>query len=208
MEAIMSIVEKSAEQFVQFYYGNFDGQRTTLPNLYRDKSTILWNGNALSGAQKFSELLAVIPQSIHEIDVYNCQPITATVNAQGTCGILINVTGSVKFDDGSAIKSFSEVFMLMPDEEQTNNYFVQSQNFRCSRSEACDAFYGCRRLEDLRRNLTTHPLGVHKVVVDRFLLTAYSVVSPESATVRSRLELALSSNPLQSEATTSTAGVE
>ncbi|KAL0085986.1 hypothetical protein F4703DRAFT_1852553 [Phycomyces blakesleeanus] len=34
------------------------------------------------------------------------------------------------------------------------------------------------------------------------------VVSPESATVRSGLELALSSNPLQSEATTSTAGVE
>ncbi|KAI9010867.1 hypothetical protein CLU79DRAFT_839437 [Phycomyces nitens] len=130
MEVIMSIADKSAEQFVEFYYRAFDGQRTALANLYRDTSTILWNGNALSGAQQYSELLARVPQSKHEIDVYDCQPIPATMHAQGTCGILINVAGSVNFDDGSAIKLFSEIFMLMPDEGQANTYFVQSQNFR------------------------------------------------------------------------------
>ncbi|KAF7726773.1 NTF2- export protein 2 [Apophysomyces ossiformis] len=130
MDVVIGIAEKSTEQFVQFFYGNYDKQRSALGNLYRDNSAILWNGNAFSGAQQYSEFLGRLPVSQHEIDVYDCQPIAATMNAQGTCGVLINVTGSVKYGDSPSKRTFSQTFILMPDETQAGNYYVQSDNFR------------------------------------------------------------------------------
>ncbi|KAI8367578.1 uncharacterized protein BYT42DRAFT_608266 [Radiomyces spectabilis] len=130
MDVVVSIAEKSTEQFVRLFYENYDKQRNMLGNLYRDNSAILWNGNAFSGAHQYSEFLARLPVSHHEIDVYDCQPIAATLNAQGACGILINVTGSVKYGDHPIKKPFSQTFILMPDENQASNYYVQSDNFR------------------------------------------------------------------------------
>lgn len=68
--------------------------------------------------------------SHHEVDVYDCQPISATMNAQGTCGILINITGTVKYGDNPLKRNFAQTFILMPDEKQIGNYYVQSDNFR------------------------------------------------------------------------------
>ncbi|KAI7871201.1 hypothetical protein BDF14DRAFT_1878586 [Spinellus fusiger] len=130
MELVMTIAEKSTEQFVQFYYGNYDEQRSALANLYRDTSAILWNGNAFSGGQQYSEMLARFPRSRHEIDVYDCHPIAETVNAQGICGMMIGISGTVKFGENPTKKLFHESFVLMPDEGQAGNYYVQSQNFR------------------------------------------------------------------------------
>ncbi|ORX52473.1 nuclear transport factor 2 [Hesseltinella vesiculosa] len=125
-----SIAEKSTEQFVQFYYPNYDKQRSSLGSLYRDGSAILWNGNAFSGVQQYSEFLGRLPASQHDIDVYDCQPLSAMANAQGATGILINVTGTVKYGDHPAKKNFSQAFILAPDEVQAGNYYVQSENFR------------------------------------------------------------------------------
>ncbi|KAL1936056.1 hypothetical protein VTP01DRAFT_190 [Rhizomucor pusillus] len=127
---VVTVAERSTEQFVQIFYQNYDTQRSALGNLYRENSAILWNGNAFSGAMQFSEFLSQLPISQHEVDVYDCQPIAATMNAQGTCGILINVTGSVKYGDSPGKKTFSQTFILMPDENQANNYYIQSDNFR------------------------------------------------------------------------------
>ncbi|CAO3672862.1 unnamed protein product [Rhizopus stolonifer] len=129
MEAI-NVAEKSTEQFIQFFYLNYDTQRQNLGNLYRDSSAILWNGNAFSGAQQYSEFLGRLPMSQHEVGVYDCQPIFATMNAQGACEILINIAGTVKYGDNPSKRSFSQTFILMPDEKQAGNYFVQSDNFR------------------------------------------------------------------------------
>lgn len=60
------------------------------------------------------------------------------MNAQGTCGILINVTGSVKYGDSPGKKTFSQTFILMPDENQANNYYIQSDNFRQVKYQAWD----------------------------------------------------------------------
>lgn len=68
--------------------------------------------------------------SHHEVDVYDCHPLTATMNAQGSCGILINITGTVKYGDNPSKRTFSQTFILMPDEKQVGNYYVQSDNFR------------------------------------------------------------------------------
>lgn len=54
----------------------------------------------------------------------------ATMNPQGTCGILINVTGMVKYENSPGKQSFSQTFMLVPDQNQATNYFIQSDNFR------------------------------------------------------------------------------
>lgn len=51
-------------------------------------------------------------------------------NSQGTTGILINVTGSVKYGDHPNKRTFSQSFILMPDEVTAGNYYVQSDNFR------------------------------------------------------------------------------
>lgn len=99
-------------------------------NLYRDSSAILWNGNAFSGAQQYSEFLGRLPMSQHEVGVYDCQPIFATMNAQGACEILINIAGTVKYGDNPSKRNFSQTFILKPDEKQAGNYFVQSDNFR------------------------------------------------------------------------------
>lgn len=52
------------------------------------------------------------------------------MNPQGTCGILINVTGMVKYENSPGKQSFSQTFMLVPDQNQATNYFIQSDNFR------------------------------------------------------------------------------
>lgn len=87
-------------------------------------------GNAFSGAQQYSEFLGRLPMSHHEVDAYDCHPLPATINAQGACGILINTTGSVKYGDNPSKRTFSQTFILMPDEKQAGNYYVQSDNFR------------------------------------------------------------------------------
>ncbi|KAG1442161.1 hypothetical protein G6F56_011185 [Rhizopus delemar] len=120
MEAI-NVAEKSTEQFIQFFYLNYDTQHS---------SAILWNGNAFSGAQQYSEFLGRLPMSQHEVGVYDCQPIFATMNAQGACEILINIAGTVKYGDNPSKRNFSQTFILKPDEKQAGNYFVQSDNFR------------------------------------------------------------------------------
>ncbi|KAI8073834.1 hypothetical protein BC940DRAFT_289326 [Gongronella butleri] len=129
MDAV-GIAEKSTEQFVQFFYNNYDSQRSSLGSLYRDGSAILWNGNAFSGAQQYSEFLGRLPASQHELDVYDCQPLAALTNAQGVTGILITVSGTVKYGDHPAKKNFSQTFILAPDDVQVGNYYVQSENFR------------------------------------------------------------------------------
>ncbi|KAI8882754.1 NTF2-like protein [Backusella circina FSU 941] len=127
---IIVVAEKSTEQFIQFFYPNYDSQRQNLGSLYRDNSRILWNGNDFSGPQEFSQFLGRLPMSHHEVDVYNCHPLPATMNAQGACGIMITVTGTVKYGDNPAKRTFSQTFILMPDENQAGNYYVESDNFR------------------------------------------------------------------------------
>ncbi|KAI8990345.1 hypothetical protein BDB01DRAFT_781030 [Pilobolus umbonatus] len=130
MEVVINIAEKSSEQFVQFFYSNYDKQRQNLGNLYSNESAILWNGTAFAGGLQYSEFLARLPLSQHEVDVYDCHPIPASMNAQGVCGILITVTGTVKYSNNPVKRTFAQTFILMPDEKQAGNYYVQSDNFR------------------------------------------------------------------------------
>ncbi|KAI9484807.1 nuclear transport factor 2 [Zychaea mexicana] len=127
---LVNIAESSSAQFVQLFYQNYDNQRNLLGNLYREDSAIVWNGNAIAGASQFSEFLSRLPASQHEVAAYDCQPIAATMNAQGACGILINVHGDVKYGDSPGKKSFSQTFTLMPVEGQATSFFIQSDVFR------------------------------------------------------------------------------
>lgn len=52
------------------------------------------------------------------------------MNQQGTCGILVNAFGTVKYGDNPEKRKFSQTFILMPDENQSGNFYVQSDNFR------------------------------------------------------------------------------
>ncbi|KAG2220976.1 hypothetical protein INT45_006509 [Circinella minor] len=126
----INLAEQSSEQFIKLFYQNYDTQRNLLGNLYREDSAVVWNGNAVSGLQQLSEFLSRLPASQHEIIAYDCQPIAATMNTQGVCGILINVHGDVKYGDSPGKKSFSQTITLMPVEGQGTNYFIQSDIFR------------------------------------------------------------------------------
>jgi NTF2-related export protein 1/2 len=59
-----------------------------------------------------------------------CFSNLAMTNTQGATGILINVTGTVKYGDHPNKRTFSQIFILAPDEIQAGNYYVQSDNFR------------------------------------------------------------------------------
>jgi NTF2-related export protein 1/2 len=96
----------------------------------KQKLTLFISGNGFLGPQGFSQFLGQLPMSHHEIDVYNSHPLPSTMNAQGVCGILITVTGTVKYGDNPSKRTFSQSFILMPDEKQAGNYYIESDNFR------------------------------------------------------------------------------
>jgi hypothetical protein len=85
-------------------------------------------GNALN-PQGYFDFLGQLPASQHERHVHDCQPIPATMNARGRCGILINTSGTVRYG-GAPKRNFSQTFLLMPNDTDEISYYIQSDNFR------------------------------------------------------------------------------
>ena len=74
----------AAETFVTAYYAAADSPQRSqlLPSLYLPTSSIAWNGNPISGAAQFAQLLDAQPGSQHEIQSFDCHPL-GTMSASG-----------------------------------------------------------------------------------------------------------------------------
>merc|ERR1739838_370383 len=108
------------------YYQLFDSnQRQSLASLYRDKSTLSFEGTQFTGAQKITEKLTNLQftSSTHQIknmvvhpsgwDKYN--------------GLLVVVTGDLKVDGGDNALKFSQIFNLI---QEGTSWWVYDDVFR------------------------------------------------------------------------------
>ncbi|KAG2183538.1 hypothetical protein INT43_006544 [Umbelopsis isabellina] len=101
-----------------------------LQRFYREDSAILWNGNAFPGIAQYNDFLSNLPSTSHEVQSFDCHPIPATMNSQGACGILVSVSGTLKYGDSPVKRLFSHAFMLIPDIEKSGTFYIQSENLR------------------------------------------------------------------------------
>ncbi|EXJ94511.1 nuclear transport factor 2 [Capronia coronata CBS 617.96] len=111
------------EQFVEFYYKTFDGDRAQLAALYRNNSMLTFEKDPFQGTQSILEKLTNLPfaKVQHRVDTTDAQP------SNETGGILVMVTGALMVDDQPQPMSYVQVFNLLPD---AGSYYVQNDVFR------------------------------------------------------------------------------
>lgn len=116
-----------AQQFTQFYYNQFDSDRSQLGNLYRDESMLTFETSQLQGTKNIVEKLVSLPfQKVgHRITTLDAQP--ASPNGD----VLVMITGDLLIDDEQNPQRFSQVFHLIPD---GNSYYVFNDIFRLNYS--------------------------------------------------------------------------
>ncbi|KAF9889971.1 Nuclear transport factor 2 [Aspergillus nanangensis] len=112
------------EQFVQFYYQTFDGNRQNLAGLYRDHSMLTFETNSVQGTANIVEKLASLPfqKVAHQVSTLDAQPS----NQEG--GILVMVTGALLVDEEQKPMNYTQSFQLLPDGQ--GSYFVFNDIFR------------------------------------------------------------------------------
>lgn len=112
-----------ASEFTNFYYKQFDQDRSQLGNLYRNESMLTFETSELQGVQSILEKLTSLPFSRveHKVITINAQP--ASPNGD----VLVLVTGQLLLDEERNPQNFSQVFHLMPD---GGSYYVLNDIFR------------------------------------------------------------------------------
>ena len=109
-----------AQQFTDFYYNQFDSDRSQLGNLYRDESMLTFETTQLQGAKAIVEKLVS-----HRITTLDAQPASANGD------VLVMITGDLLIDEEQNPQRFSQVFHLIPD---GNSYYVFNDIFRLNYS--------------------------------------------------------------------------
>ncbi|KAG5439640.1 hypothetical protein PCK2_000774 [Pneumocystis canis] len=106
-----------------------DHHRDVLYQFYRPFSTILWNGNAFTGVS-YAEFVKKLPNTCHEVQDFDCHPMTSSMNEHGACSIVLVVSGSVRYGHESQPRGFSDTFILKSDLEKQGTYYIASHCFR------------------------------------------------------------------------------
>jgi NTF2-related export protein 1/2 len=73
----IEIATRAADQFTRLYYSAYDSPNriTDLPNFYRPTSAVTWNGNPFTGADGVKDIISTMPNTKHEVQCFDCQPI-------------------------------------------------------------------------------------------------------------------------------------
>ncbi|KAF5101177.1 hypothetical protein D0Z03_000651 [Geotrichum reessii] len=117
-----------AQQFTDFYYQQFDSDRSQLGNLYRDASMLTFENSQVQGAKNIVEKLVSLPfQKVgHRITTLDAQPASPTVG-----DIIVMVTGELLVDEEQNAQRYSQVFHLVPEQ---NSFYVFNDIFRLNYS--------------------------------------------------------------------------
>ncbi|CAG8961255.1 hypothetical protein HYALB_00004092 [Hymenoscyphus albidus] len=113
-----------AKQFTEYYYNQFDKDRSQLAPLYRQESMLTFESASIGGAGPIVEKLSSLPfQSVkHAVSTLDAQPS----NTSG--GILILVTGALLVDEEQRPMNYSQAFQLLPD--GAGSYFIFNDVFK------------------------------------------------------------------------------
>ncbi|KAJ9133094.1 hypothetical protein NKR23_g10983 [Pleurostoma richardsiae] len=113
-----------ANQFVDYYYQQFDADRKLLAPLYRDQSMLTYESSSVQGVNAIVEKLSNLPfQKVKHV-VSTKDPMPGI--AEG--GVLILVTGALMVDDEERPMNFAQTFHLMKD--PAGSYFVSHDIFK------------------------------------------------------------------------------
>ena len=112
-----------AQQFTEFYYNQFDKDRSQLGNLYRNESMLTFETSQVQGVASIVEKLTSLPfqKVTHRITTLDAQPCSP----QGD--VLVMITGELLIDDETNAQRFSQVFHLIPEGQ---SYYVFNDIFR------------------------------------------------------------------------------
>ncbi|KAH8770581.1 nuclear transport factor 2 [Hyaloscypha finlandica] len=112
-----------ANQFVDFYYKQFDADRKQLAPLYRENSMLTFESASIAGVGGIVEKLSSLPfeKVKHAVSTLDAQP-----SENG--GILILVTGALLVDEEQRPMNYSQAFQLLPD--GAGSYFIYNDIFK------------------------------------------------------------------------------
>ncbi|KAL5352623.1 Nuclear transport factor 2 [Pseudogymnoascus australis] len=112
-----------AKQFTDFYYNQFDADRSQLAPLYRDNSMLTFESAAVAGAGPIVEKLSSLPfaKVKHQVSTLDAQPVEGG-------GIIILVTGALLVDEEQRPMNYSQCFQLLPD--GAGSYFIFNDIFK------------------------------------------------------------------------------
>ncbi|GAA5855475.1 hypothetical protein JCM8547_007847 [Rhodosporidiobolus lusitaniae] len=101
--SIQAVVEAStriAEGFVSRYYAAQDLPTSTperssaVQSLYAPTARVSWNGNPVSYAD-LPAFVGQMPKSSHEVQAFDCHPISESAQAGGPPSLVVTVSGQV-----------------------------------------------------------------------------------------------------------------
>ncbi|RAL63773.1 hypothetical protein DID88_003418 [Monilinia fructigena] len=108
----------------EFYYNQFDADRTQLATLYRENSMLTFESASVLGAGAIVEKLKSLPfeKVKHQVSTLDAQPS----GEHG--GILILITGALLVDEEQRPMNYSQAFQLLPD--GAGSYFIFNDVFK------------------------------------------------------------------------------
>ncbi|RUP47953.1 hypothetical protein BC936DRAFT_145140 [Jimgerdemannia flammicorona] len=113
-----------AKAFSAFYYQAFDSNRNQLLSLYRDLSTLSWEGEQFIGANNIVAKLVGLPfqRVVHKVATVDAQPANPSAPT-----LIVLVTGQLLIDDETNPQHFSETFQLV---QEGTNFWIYNSIFR------------------------------------------------------------------------------
>ncbi|KAF8527397.1 hypothetical protein BU17DRAFT_73851 [Hysterangium stoloniferum] len=141
----VEIANRGADEFLRVYYATYDSAKRVegVPKFYRESSQLTYNGTAFTGPAAITALIERLPVTKHEVQSYDCHPISST----SPPALLITVSGLVTHGTVAAAAApsaeiagktpsrnidtqprvFSQTFVLMKEGEK---YYVSADHFR------------------------------------------------------------------------------
>ncbi|GAA5867906.1 hypothetical protein JCM5296_005702 [Sporobolomyces johnsonii] len=120
----MADINAIAKQFTDFYYQQFDSDRSGLAPLYREHSMLTFESQQIQGSAAIVEKLVGLPFTTvqHRVSTMDAQPA-----ATDKASMIVLVTGQLITGDEANALSFSQTFHLIP---EGSGYYVFNDIFR------------------------------------------------------------------------------
>ncbi|EGX93114.1 nuclear transport factor 2 [Cordyceps militaris CM01] len=115
----------STEQFIEFYYQQFDTDRKALSALYREQSMLTFESTSALGVDAIVAKLTSLPfeKVKHQVSTLDAQPSMV----EG--GVVILVTGQLLVDEEQRPMNYTQAFQLARD-QASGQYFVFNDVFK------------------------------------------------------------------------------
>ncbi|EMR08158.1 hypothetical protein PNEG_03333 [Pneumocystis murina B123] len=124
----MTDINQLAAQFTDYYYKNFDTNRSQLASLYRSNSMLTFENSQIQGVEKIIQKLMELPfeKVLHKITTIDAQPSMLSGGS-----IIVMVTGQLLVDEEQNPQQYSQTFHLIP---EGNTFYVLNDIFRLNYS--------------------------------------------------------------------------